>query len=122
MAVMPLVIGCGGCTAVQEGSDPIVVRAEQASRYAFEIFDTFVSEEKRNRTVWRQISPEIENAANKIRREGKTGVEKLIEVTRTYKSNRTPENRANLITWTAVVQDLVRIAEQNLALGRAASQ
>lgn len=122
LAMTPVIVGCGGCSSITEGNDAVVVRAEQASRYAFEIFDTFVSEEERNRGVWRAISPEIEKAANKIRREGRTGVEKLIEVTRTYKHNRTPENRANLVTWTAVVQNLVRIAEENLALGRAASQ
>lgn len=122
MAVMPLIIGCGGCSAVTEGQDAVVVRAEQASRYSFEIFDTFLSEEERNRAVWRQISPDIEKAANRIRRDGKKAVEELVTVTRTYKANRTAENRANMVTWTAVVQDLVRIAEQNLALGRAASQ
>lgn len=122
LSIAPVIVGCGGCSAISEGQDAVVVRAEQASRYAFEIFDTFVGEEERNRATWRQISPNIESAANKIRREGRTGIEKLIEVTRTYKANRTPENRANLVTWTAVVQNLVRIAEENLALGRAASQ
>jgi len=122
LALTPVIVGCGGCSAVTEGQDAVVVRAEQASRYAFEIFDTFVGEEERNRVLWRQISPEIEKAANKIRREGKTGVEELVKVTRIYKTNRTPENRVNLITWTAVVQNLVRIAEENLALGRAASK
>lgn len=122
LSLAPVIVGCGGCSTVSEGQDAVVVRSEQASRYAFEIFDTFVSEEERNRGTWRAISPEIEKAANRIRREGRTGVEKLIEVTRTYKSNRTPENRANLVTWTAVVQNLIRIAEENLALGRAASQ
>lgn len=122
LALAPVIIGCGGCSAITPGQDATVVRAEQASRYSFEIFDTFLSEEERNRAVWRQISPDIEKAANRIRRDGKTAVEELVKVTRTYKANRTPENRASLVTWTAVVQDLVRIAEQNLALGRAASQ
>lgn len=122
LALTPVIIGCGGCSAITPGSDATVVRAEQASRYSFEIFDTFLSEEERNRAVWRAISPDIEKAANRIRRDGKTAVEELVKVTRTYKANRTPENRASLVTWTAVVQDLVRIAEQNLALGRAASQ
>ena len=122
MALAPVIIGCGGCSSVTEGQDVIVVRSEQASRYAFEIFDTFVLEEERNRTNWRNVSPEIEKAANRIRREGRTGIEELVKVTRVYKTNRTPENRANLITWVAVVQNLIRIAEENLALGRAASQ
>lgn len=122
LSIAPVIVGCGGCSSIAEGNDAVVVRAEQAQRYSFEIFDTFLLEEERNRAVWRAISPEIEKAANKIRREGRTALDKLIEVTRTYKQNRTPENRANIITWTAVVQNLVRIAEENLALGRAASQ
>jgi len=122
LALTPVIVGCGGCSAVTEGQDAVVVRAEQVSRYAFEIFDTFVGEEERNRAAWQAISPEIEKAANKVRREGKTGLEELVKVTRIYKTNRTAENRTSLITWTAVVQDLVRIAEEHLALGRAATK
>src|SRR5687768_10196277 len=119
---IPIAVTVTGCSAIQEGHDPVVVRSEQASRYAFEIFDTFVTEEERNRVGWRAISPDIEKTANRIRRQGRQAVEELVRVTRVYKYNRTPENKANVETWLLTVQELVRLAENNLAIGRAANQ
>lgn len=109
-----------GCAQVLPGQDVLVVRAEQTAAGAFEIMDAFVEMEEANREKLRQLAPEIERAANKIRRDGRKALEELRNVTRVYKQNRTAENKASLITWMAVVTDLQRIAQEHLAQAKTA--
>lgn len=114
-----VLVGCApGCSTVAEGHDPIVVRAEQVADLSFEVLDAFVTLEENNRAYLRTVSPEIEKAANTIRRDGRAALEGLRDATRTYKTNRTPENKANLDTWIATVEKLRQIALKHLATAK----
>lgn len=117
LATLPLpmasvaLVGCtSGCRSVAEGSDPVVVRAEQAADISFEIMDAYLSLEENNREYLRTVSPEFEKAAIRVRTDGKAAIENLRSATKTYKQNRTPENKANITTWLATVEEIRRIA------------
>lgn len=114
-------VGCGGgCASVNQGQDSLVVNSERLQATALAIMDTFVAVEENNRAYLRTVSPEIENAANKIRREGKTALTELGAVTRAYKSNRSAENKANINTWLKTLAELQRVATDNLVAANAA--
>ena len=107
VAIIALICGgCGGCAQLQKGADPIVVRAEQLYQGAHSIMDSFLSYEMSNREVLKQLSPQILETANLMRRDGPKAVDGLMAATEAYKANRTPENRANLSTYIALVDAL----------------
>lgn len=108
-------VGCtGGCAALAPGADPIVVRAEQTAAFAFEAMDLFLKMEENNREALRQAAPEVEKVANRVRVDGKSALVSLRDATKAYKTNRTPENKANLDTWMAVVEELRAISTKYL--------
>lgn len=128
LATLPLplasiaLVGCtGGCASIGEGQDPVVVNAERVAAASFEIMDTFNQMEFNNRDELRKLSPEIEKAANHVRVEGKAALESLRAATKAYKTNRTPENKANVATWIATVESFRDIAKQFLVAPKTAS-
>lgn len=104
----------GGCAQLDEGADPVVVRAEQTAAGAFELMDAFVQMEFNNRESLRQLSPEIEKAANAVRVDGRKALEELRIATQVYKRNRSAENKATVQTWIATTENLKRLALQHL--------
>lgn len=107
-----------GCAAVQEGSDPVVVRAQQAQSLSLQILDSFVLYEYNNRGALLAVSPEIKKAADNVRKRAPMAFESLSNALATYKANRTPENKANLVTYLAVVEQLQAEAVKWLATAR----
>lgn len=97
-----------GCSTnkVAEGSDPIVVNAERLQATAFEALDMLMTMEENNRAYLRSVAPEVERAANLIRRDGPNALKSLEDATLAYKRNRTPENKANMETWIKTVEAL----------------
>jgi predicted metal-dependent hydrolase len=113
-----------GCASVQEGHDPVVVRAEQSLSIAFDTVDTFLKIEHGNREVIKAKVPEVHAFAEKLRERvtvgGKTQpyaislIQSATEVKNAYKRNRSLENRANLISALASLEALVRETQQHL--------
>jgi len=93
-----------GCAILAPHQDALVVRGEQSTQVALEAFDTFLLWEKSNREVLRVKAPGIKVAADRIRVGGPQWLKTARTLTKAYKSNRTPENRANLETSLAVLQ------------------
>lgn len=114
--VVPLaLVGCsGGCASVQEGQDIVVVRAEQTADLSFQIMDTFITFEDNNHEFLKTKAPSVVEAANKVRTEGKKAINGLRDATKAYKNNRTPENKANMQTYLALVESFRKIAADNL--------
>ncbi len=92
-----------GCAGLDPGADPVVVRAEQSAQIATDTFDVFLKFEYENSDLLKKITPEFHKAAELIRRNGKGWILTLRNVTKSYKQNRTPENKANVATALATV-------------------
>lgn len=110
--ILPLLL-LTACAALQPGADPVVVRAEQTRSIAFLVFDTFLKAEHDNRTALAG-TPEIHAAAEHIRVNGPKWIDDLTALIAVYKSNRTPENKANLATGLAVLSTALVMAEKHL--------
>ena len=89
-----------GCAAIKPGNDPVVVRAEQTVKVAFEVCDSFLQWEHANRAT---VPPEIQTYATALRDSGPIAFKTARTLTKAYKQNRSDENRANLDTALAVL-------------------
>lgn len=79
-------------------SDPIVVNAERTLSVARDTFRFIAHEERQNQAAFAKASPAIHGFVENIRRNG-VGWLRTAEVMKTaYKSNRSPANKANLLT------------------------
>jgi len=82
-----------GCVTVKEGSDPIVVRAEQLAKEATDTLDEFIKFVDRNRSVaGKDLIAAREIAAN----DGPVYIRELRKWTKLYKANRLPDSKATL--------------------------
>lgn len=113
-----------GCASVAPGHDPVVVRAEQSLSIAFDTIDTFLKLEHGNQELVKQKVPEVHAFAQKLRAKvtvgGKTQpfgisvIQSATDVKNAYKRNRSPENKANLISALASLEAIVRETQQHL--------
>jgi hypothetical protein len=101
-----------GCASLDPNADPIVVRVEQTIATAMPTFNVFLQLERSNEVVW---GASVHRVAEDIRANGTNYVGSLDRVKRVYQSNRTPENKANLVTSLATVQSLITEAQANIA-------
>lgn len=95
------------CVQLQSGADPVVVRAEQITASAYDTMETFKKYEFDNRATLEALNPKIETYANVIRRNGKRWLQTARSETMAYKNNRTSENKANMNTAIAVLQEAI---------------
>ena len=116
-AMLPLSLALVGCSSIQPGNDPVVVNAERTTQLAVDVFDTFLQWEYDNRQTL-SATPEIRKAADFIRTYGQDWLLTARSMTKAYKQNRTPENKANLDTAVSVLR--TGIAEAQKYLGTAA--
>jgi hypothetical protein len=97
-----------GCVTVKEGSDPLVVRAEQLAKEATDTLDEFIKFVDRNQAVaGKDLIAAREIAAN----DGPVYIRELRKWTKLYKANRLPDSRATLEEKVNALQrllDLVR--------------
>jgi len=100
----PLLTGCATKATVAEGSEVLVVNAEQAQVMALEAVDAFLLFEAQNREALWQVNPGIKRAADQLRETFPDTNKSFLRVLRKYKESRTPENRADLNTWLAVLE------------------
>lgn len=112
---IPIVFALGlaiACASVAPGSDPVVVHAEQAQVIAFDVCDFFLTFEKAHQA---QLPAEVHAAAETIRKHGPDAFRALRLTIESYKANRTPEGKADLVTALSVVQQLWDIATKYIA-------
>jgi hypothetical protein len=115
-AMVPLSLVLVGCSAIQPGNDPVVVNAERTTQLAVDVFDTFLKWEYDNRQAL-SVTPEIRKSADFIRGKGQDWLTTARSMTKAYKANRTPENKANLDTAMAVLRMAVTEARNYLEVG-----
>jgi len=99
-----------GCARLQPGNDPIVVRAEQATAVAVEVFDAFLKWDVRYEGT-AVHTPEARAVAREIRANGINWLETARALTTAYKRNRSDANRANLQAGLAVLSEATARAE-----------
>jgi len=104
-----------GCAAVAPGADPLVVNAERGTAIALDTFDTFLLLEYQNRTALESLSPGIHEFAEQIRTDAPQWIATARALTRAYKLNRTPENKAALATAVAVLETALKEAQAYIA-------
>jgi len=92
-----------GCAAIAPGHDPVVVRAEQTQRLAFESLNAFLRLEHSNRAFYMVKTPRVHEAAESLRRRAPESFRALRGAIVAYKTNRTPAGKASLETALAVV-------------------
>ena len=74
-----------GCVAPDPGQDPVVIRAEQATKGTFDLFDQFLRWEDSNRAV---VPTEVHKFADRLRDEGPAAIRTVRSATKTYKITR----------------------------------
>lgn len=107
-APLALLTGCKstGSPLIASG-DPVVVNSEKAIAIAFDAVDSFLRWEYANRHA---VPSEVTKAADALRREAPDAFRNARSVLRSYKTNRTPEQKALLDTWLNTVAELARVA------------
>lgn len=94
--------GCRTTTEIAvsaETSEQIILRAEQTAQTSLLTFDTLVRLERDNSDALVVVNPKIHEYANYIRGNGLNWITSLRNATKTFKANRTAENKSNLNTW-----------------------
>jgi len=131
LALITAPIGFNGCALFQQSAlpsiseqnaDQIILTAEKAAETAKVTFNAFVHLERDNEATLKAVSPQIHIYANTIRDHGIDWIESLRNVTKTFKINRTPDNRATLNTILATLLSAIGdtnkfITESNTAIG-----
>lgn len=105
-----------GCAGVDPGHDPVVVNAERAIASSFETVNTFLKLEYQNRDAWRLLNKDIYTTAEYLRKNFGNWYASAVRVKMAYKQNRTPENKAELETYVALLTQALGEAQQYLAL------
>jgi hypothetical protein len=99
---------------LRPGQDPVVVRAEQTTVIAFEFVDAFLKWERSNEMT---VGGEVHSFAETVRRNAPLWFTHARTLTKAYKSNRTPENKANLLTALAVLEAAMGEAQKHITYG-----
>ena len=102
-----------GCAGIDKNADPVVVNAERVASMSADTVDAFLHWEYNNRNI---APKEVRDVATDLRIYAPHAIISLRTLTKAYKANRTPENKASLITAQAVVSELANEAQKWLAL------
>lgn len=111
LLLLPLLLG-GGCATLNPNADPVVVNAERTIEVARVTLDAFVRFEFNQRA---KCPPEVQAAAESIRRHAPEWFNRALRLKQAYKLNRNAENKANLLTAVAVLQTAASEAATALA-------
>lgn len=109
--ILPLLF-CGCFATLQPGADPVVVNAERTIEVARATLDSFVRFEFSNRS---KCPPEVQAAAEKIRRQAPEWFNRAMRLKAAYKSNRGADSKADLLTALAVLSTAASEAATALA-------
>jgi len=99
-----------GCGAMPVGSDPVVVDAEKATTIFLETTNTFLKLEYDNQALVKSKLPQVHAFANTLRVNAPKWIQTARDLTKAYKQNRTPENKASLQTALAVLNQALNSA------------
>ena len=127
IALITAPVAFNGCALFQQqpveisaqNADQIILSAEKAAETAFVTFNTFVHLERDNEALLKTVNPQIHVYANTIRDHGLDWIVSLRNATKTFKANRTPDNRASLNT--VLVTLLSAIGDTNKFIGQSKS-
>jgi len=108
--VIPLLLT--GCQSLQPGADPVVVNAERSIEVARATLDSFVRFEYLNRG---KCPPEVQQAAEHIRKHAPGWFDRVLRLKAVYKANRGADQKADLLTAMAVLQTAAAEAATFLA-------
>ena len=110
---MAALILVGGCTTdIQPGSDPVVVNAEKTTSIAVESLNTFFRIESQNSDLIKEKAPQIHKYADFARNNAPRWISTARALTKTYKNNRTAENKADLETALQVLSEVINQVRQ----------
>lgn len=121
------IVGFIGCVHLDPNADPGEVRAEQTIATAYDVMDTFLKLEMQNRALLQAKALGVCKFADKLRApvqvNGQSvpwGISLIQSANATrlaYKRNRTPDNKASLVSAIAAVE--AALAETNAQLANA---
>ena len=103
----------------EQSADQIILTAEKAAETAKLTFNTFVHLERDNEAMLKTVNPQIHVYANTIRAHGIDWIVSLRDATKTFKANRTQDNRASLNTILATL--LAAIGDTNKLIAQSKS-
>lgn len=110
-----LLVACGSLTP---GSDPVVVNAEKSTSVAVETLNTFFKLEAANHSLVKERLPEVARWTNYARLNSPKWIGTARSMTKAYKANRSPENKANLQTALNVLsQAITQVQEYTTKIG-----
>lgn len=107
-----LFLCAAGCKTIT--GDPVVVRAEQAQKVLVYTLDTLLKFEYDNRAYLWSINPQLKKFCDTCRDSEVMWIHGIDNATEAYKSNKSTENKATLVTWLAVIEQVVSDAQQAL--------
>jgi len=110
LACLCLLAILNACASVAPGNDPVLVNAQRTARTAHTSFDFLFKIERDNDALVRQNIPAVHTAVNELRRKAPKAEADLWSAIETYRTNRTADNKANLNTYLAVIQNLLDVA------------
>ena len=124
LSILALALALAGCATLDPRTDAVEVRAEQTVVTAYDVMDTFLKLELQNRALLQIKAPGVCKFADKLRApvqvNGKAvpwGISLIESANATrlaYKRNRTPDNKASLVSAVAAVE--TALAETNAQL------
>ena len=113
---LAVLLSAAGCAhKLHPDADPVLVRAEQSLEISFTTVDTLLLIEHQHRALLAQLVPHAEEYCDYARTVGPPSFRALDAAITAYRDNRSPENKATLLTWLAVVEQLARDAQVVLA-------
>lgn len=95
-------------------ADPVVVNAEKTLAAARDTFKFIEHQERQNRAVFDKISTKIHPFVEYVRRNDVQWLRTAEAMKTAYKTNRSPENRANLLTAISTVSQALEQSKQYL--------
>lgn len=110
-----------GCRGLMPGSDPIVVNAERTTVIALVTFDAFLKFEFENRELLLKVDPGIHKYAEQLRIKGPQWLESTRTLTKTYKANRSEQNKFTLTTALSLLQAAMAEAQKYVKVGALAN-
>lgn len=113
ISILPLLLAFA--LSQQSCGTTVVAKGQQSVHAGAVSFDSFVTFEKANRAALFAINPAIKHSADKLRhrecdscdQNGVKWLESSWNLVEVYRTHRTPENKANMDTAIAVIQDLI---------------
>jgi len=100
LLLIPFLIGC---STIQKGEDPVIVRAEQAAEIGLLTFDTLFLIEYQNREWIDANKPEIKDSVNHLRDYAPIAIKSLRASTKEYAMLKTDVSKSNVIRLTQSV-------------------